>query len=307
MYPMGAPGCGDLSVGRIILSGEHMENVQWVRSLLREMKVAPQRLRGQNFLLDEQVISRIVASAALGSEDTVIEIGPGLGSMSRLLTDRPGRTILIELEPAFARRLTDIYAFQPQVQVLEADAATFPYAAFCQEQEIAHYHVVANLPYQVTTPILKQLLFQGGPWQSMTLMLQKEAARRIVRGKGRENGPLTLLTEYFSEGELLFDVPPRAFYPAPAVTSTVIRLIRRQNPPVQGEIESLYPFIEKAFLQRRKVLVNSLAGAYGLSREAWVNLLADCGFNPAVRGEELSLADFDCILSRLKVVQEENA
>lgn len=276
-----------------------MDNIKWIQSLLREAGVDPRRQRGQNFLLDETVAERIVTSAEVGKEDTVIEIGPGLGAMSEILAERAGKLILIEIETAFAARLKDHFAFRPEVTVIEADAASFDYAGFCAEQGIDGYKVVANLPYSVTTPVIKQLLQNGGPWQSMTLMLQKEAAKRIAKGKGRENGPLTLLMEYYADAELLFDVPPKAFYPAPAVNSAILQAIRRE-PAVDAEPAALYRFLERCFLQRRKLLTNSLNGSYGRNRQQWAELLTACGFSETVRAEELTLADFACLFDSIK-------
>ncbi len=282
-----------------------MYEAEQVHRLLADLGVHPHRLRGQNFLLDEAVVERILAAASPTAADAVLEIGPGLGVLSRGLAEQAGRLFLLELEPAFAERLADRFAFEEQVEVIQADAVTFDYEAFCRERQISGYQLVANLPYNITTPFLRRLLLEGGPWERATLMLQKEAAQRVCAGPGRDNGPLPLLTQYRAEATILFDVPREAFYPAPAVCSSVIRLTRRSQPPVEAEPMRLMALIEAAFSQRRKQLVNNLCGCYhradgsALSREQVTAALESCGFPATVRGEALTLADFAALLARL--------
>lgn len=283
-----------------------MYDINFLKQILQDMGVNPHRLRGQNFLIDESIIKHILESAAVSQEDVVFEIGPGLGALSQTLGKRNGRTVLFEIEPAFAARLRDVFAFEPQVQVMETDATSFDYASFCQEKQISEYHLVANLPYNITTPMIQHLFLQGGPWKQATLMLQKEAAQRICAGKGRENGPLTLMTEYYTEAELLFLVPPESFYPPPAVQSAVMQLRRRQAPPVEAGPEALFPLIQAAFSQRRKQLANTLVATYQrqdgrrFSRDEVISALDACDLAPSIRGEQMSLAQFSALLKQLQ-------
>ena len=257
---------------------------------LKELHIKPQRLRGQNFLIDPSVLDHIVSSADLSAEDTVLEIGPGLGALTRLLTEKAGSLTVLEIEEAFVLSLQRAFAGQNHVDVKHMDALQFDYTCFAEGQP---YRLFANVPYHITTPLLQKLLWEGGAWQDMTLMLQKEAALRIYRGKGRENGPLTLLASYFAACELLFFVPPVAFYPPPAVQSAVIRITRRGTPPVEGDIHAIMALAEAGFAERRKVLRNSLAASkMGGDKAYWQAGLSACGLAAECRAEELSLADF---------------
>lgn len=259
------------------------------QSLLRSLNLRPHALRGQNFLVDEGIIRRILALDSFGPGDRVLEVGPGLGALTRPLARTVGSLTALEVEPALAALLAKEFNGQPHIQIVNIDALAFDYAAFGREE----YCVCANLPYSITTPLLKKLLLNGGSWRSLTLMLQWEAARRICQGQGRANGPLPLLAEYCAERELCFPVERECFSPAPAVRSAVIRLRRRQSPPVAGDIHAILALAEAGFAGRRKTLVNSLSSARPqLSREFWQQGLTELGLPLNVRAEELGLPDF---------------
>ena len=283
-----------------------MYDIQMIKQILQGMGVNPHRLRGQNFLIDPSVVERILDAAALSSEDAVLEIGPGLGALSQRLAACSGRLLLLEIECAFAERLKDIFAFEPQVEVCCLDALTFDYEAYCREHNISSYHLVANLPYNITTSLLQHFLLAGGPWKRATLMLQREAAQRICSGPGRENGPLSLLTQYCADARLLFVVPPESFYPAPAVHSAVIQLSRRETPSVDVDLEPLMALVEAAFSQRRKQLANTLSGAYQrqdgmrFSREQITAALLACDLSPSIRAEQMDLPAFAALLKHLQ-------
>lgn len=280
-------------------------DLNYLQRLLRSLGVNPHRLRGQNFLIDESVADHIIQAAGISSLDFVVEVGPGLGALSKKLEPKVSRLFLIELETAFAERLRDLFAFSPQVEVICDDAVLFDYSNFCLQRKIPYYDLVANLPYTITTPFLRQLFLSGGPWRRATFMLQKEAALRICSGPGRENGPLSLLTQYCAETQYLFDVPPQCFYPQPAVYSGVIQLTRRLQPAVRVDRERLFSLINVAFSQRRKQLVNTLA-AYvpedggRIERSAIEIALRSCGLKETVRAEQLSLSDFAALLYALE-------
>lgn len=275
-----------------------------LQQLLRSLGVGPHRLRGQNFLIDEAVVDRILQVAAVSSGDTVLEIGPGLGALSQKLETMVGRLILIELEVAFANRLRDVFSFSPKVEVIDGDAVLLDYPDLCRQREIFRYDLVANLPYSITTPFLRRLFLYGGPWNRATLMLQKEAATRICSGTGRENGPLSLLTQYCAEAQYVFDVPQQCFYPQPAVCSGVIQLTRRVQPIAAVDMKRLFSLIDAAFSQRRKQLVNTLtaycpADGGRLDRIKVESALHACGLQKTVRAEQLGLSDFVALLKEL--------
>ncbi|MDO4733298.1 MAG: 16S rRNA (adenine(1518)-N(6)/adenine(1519)-N(6))-dimethyltransferase RsmA [Bacillota bacterium] len=277
-----------------------------IKQILQGMSVHPHRLRGQNFLINDSVVEQIIAATRLSPEDYVIEIGPGLGVLSQKLAEIGAPCLLLEIEDAFAARLQDLFTFEPHVKLLCLDALDFDFSAYCAEEGISAYHLVANLPYNITSPMMKKLLLHGGPWERATLMLQKEAAQRICAGSGRENGPLTLLTQYCAEAELLFDVPPEAFYPQPSVRSAVIQLRRREEPPVDAAPDALLHLIDAAFSQRRKQLVNTLTAFYQrsdgrrFSRADLLPLIEACGLKPGIRAEEMDLFAFAALLQKLE-------
>lgn len=258
---------------------------------LRELGIRPSRERGQNFLLDESVLAQIMAASPPDAQAPALEIGPGLGALSGLLAERCAELTMIELEAAFAARLQNMYAAAPQVCVIHSDALAFDYQSWSHTRP--GYQLYGNIPYNITTPLLRKLLLHGGKWSKLTLLLQKQAALRLSRGRGRENGPLTLLVDYYAETQLCFTVPPQAFYPAPAVESALLLLIRRSTPPITPPIDRLLPLMEAAFAERRKLLVNSLpVYAQSLDKQSCRELLTDCGLDPLSRPEELGLSDF---------------
>lgn len=264
------------------------KEAEQTRSLLRQLGVRPQRLRGQNFLIDPAAIQRIAAVGFDWPGKDVVEIGPGLGALSRCLAEKAGRLTLIELESAFAAYLRQEFSASPQVQVVERDALQYDFTA-----SPAEYVLFANVPYQITTPLLKKLFLSGGVWRSMVLLLQKEAAERICCERGRKNGPLSLLAAYCGICESCFDLLPASFYPSPAVTSTVIRIQRREAPPVDTDIAAILRLAEAAFAERRKLLCNSLAASsLPGDRNYWRAGLIACGLDAECRAESLSLAEF---------------
>ena len=281
-----------------------MNSAAEIIQALQAAGVKPHRLRGQNFLLDQRILAEIAGLLGPGEAGAVLEIGAGLGALSQYLAKAAGQLALLEIEPAFAARLRALFADEPQVRVVQADALAFDYAAFAKAAGWPAYSVFGNLPYNITTPLLQRLLTQGGGWLSLTLLLQKEAALRICQGQGRENGPLTLLTEYYGRARLCFSVPAGAFYPRPAVESAVIRIERRQPPLPEAEAAGLFRLIRACFAQRRKTLANGAFAQLGLTRQAWLESLAAAGISSQTRAEALGLPDFQALYQRLTAVSE---
>lgn len=268
-----------------------------VRATLRQLRVTPQRLRGQNFLCDAAIPRRIAAVHEADPSIPLLEIGPGLGALTAVLAESGVSLTALELEADFAAYLQAAFVRREQVRIIKTDALDFDYAGFNQGRP---YRLYANVPYSITTPLLKRLLNQGGNWLSLTLMLQKEAAQRIVSGQGRANGPLTMLAQYHGCCRLMFDVPAGSFWPVPAVNSTVIDIQRREQPPVAGDIREIMGLVEAGFAERRKLLLNSLAAVSGQGREHWRAVLAACGLPETVRAEQMNLEDFARLLAEHK-------
>jgi 16S rRNA (adenine1518-N6/adenine1519-N6)-dimethyltransferase len=256
-------------------------------------KVPPKKSLGQNFLVDENIISRIIQSAEITKDDTVIEIGPGMGAMTKDLAVAAGRVIAIELDERLFRKLKAELKDADNLDLILGDALTFPY-----ESLPGPVKVVANLPYYISTPIITRLMEAREKISAMVLMLQKEVAQRITaKPGGKEYGYLSVMVQLWSEAVNLFDVPKEAFTPVPKVDSAVVRLKVRGTPA--SERVSDLVFFEKvvsaAFSQRRKTLKNSLKNSRVIepSRfEAAMELAHKSGIDPVRRAETLSLAEF---------------
>ena len=270
-----------------------------VRHSLKQLHVNPQRLMGQNFLCDSGVVKRIAAVRPLTKEDRLLEIGPGLGALTEELAMSGAGVTGLELDDDLAAYLKAKFVLSENVEILHEDALAFDYTSFNTGQP---FRVYANVPYSITTPLVRRLLLQGGNWQSLTLMLQKEAALRIVSGQGRSNGPLTILAGYYGDCHVLFDVAPDCFWPQPQVCSAVIDIVRRAAPPVEGDVRAIMKLVEAGFAERRKLLLNSLSAVTGCPKVYWQQALAECGLPDKVRAEQLTLEDF----SRLSLWHEKN-
>lgn len=260
-------------------------------SALNGLSRRPQKLRGQNFLVSRGIVKQIADIDTLCDDGLPrLEIGAGLASLSEILAEKPGRLDLLEIEPAFAGRLALLFADRPQTFIHNADALLFDYIGNYGD---APYIIYGNIPYNITSPLLQHLLTCGGNWQTMILMMQKEAAQRLCDGKGRDNGPLTLMLEYFGLAEICLEVARDAFYPVPAVDSAVIRIKRKEGAVNDKAFRELFAFIKAAFSLRRKTMVNSLSAAYPhFPREYWQSLLEEYGLSINERAESCSLKQF---------------
>jgi 16S rRNA (adenine1518-N6/adenine1519-N6)-dimethyltransferase len=260
---------------------------------LRLMKKFGLRLSkklGQNFLLDAKVLDGIIDAAEIKPGDTVLEIGPGIGTLTERLAEAGADVTAVEIDGRLVEVLKQTLAGYESVKILHGDILKIDIS-----QEIASekYKVVANLPYYITTPILMKFLEERLPVELLVTMVQKEVAERIVAAPGgKDYGALTVAAQYYTEPEIMFIVPPRAFVPAPEVESAVIRCKVRSEPPVSVRSEkSFFQVVRAAFGQRRKTLGNALK-TLGLSKEGVQNILDRAGVDAVRRGEQLSLAEF---------------
>lgn len=272
------------------------------RHLLDKYKVRLKKGLGQNFLIDETVVDRIVEGSGISKDDIAIEIGPGAGSMTRVLAENAGQVLAIEIDGKLLPILHEIVGDYENVTIINEDALKVNIIDILPEVHNT-VKVVANLPYYITTPLIMKLLEEQEIVKSMTFMVQKEVADRMCAIPGiKAYGALTLAVNYYSAPQKLFDVPPTSFFPRPEVTSTVIRLDRHEKPPVNVKSkEMLFKVIKASFAQRRKTLHNGLcnAGGFGFGRQQMADLLISCEIDPGCRGETLSLQQFakiaDCI------------
>lgn len=262
-----------------------------------------QKKYGQNFLIDSNILKRIVAGAGITKEDVVLEIGPGIGTMTQYLAEAAKKVIAIEIDDKLIPILQDTLSGYDNVRVIHRDVLKVDLNALSQEENGGQpFKVVANLPYYITTPIIMGLFEQKVPVKSITVMVQKEVADRMQVGPGNKDyGALSLAVQYYAKPEIILEVSPGCFMPRPNVSSKVVHLTKHQTPPVEVKDEALmFSLIRAAFNQRRKTLVNGLKNAEQLSfsREEIEAALAKLGLSPAVRGETLTLEQF-ALLSNL--------
>ena len=222
---------------------------------------------GQNFLIDLHVLDKIVKAADIQPDDVVIEIGPGIGSLTQVVAEEAGRVIAVEIDKRLIPILEQNLAAYRNVTLVQADFLKLDLAEFLKEQQVDRpIKVIANLPYYITTPIIMMLFESGIPLKSVTVMVQEEVAERMQAGPGtKDYGALSLAVQYYAEAYIAAYVPQNCFMPRPGVGSAVIRLTRYAEPPVQVEDEKLlFGLIRAAFGQRRKTLVNSVSHDPGL-------------------------------------------
>lgn len=239
---------------------------------------------GQNFLFDPSILKRIIQTANLTQDDTVVEIGPGLGRLTRMLADEVKKVIAIELDGELYERLKNELSGYDNIELIHGDALKYPYGT------LNEFKVVANIPYYITTPIIFKLFEHRDRLGSITIMIQKEVARRIAAGRGnKEYGILSLMTQYHGRPELEFIVPRGAFRPVPKVDSAVVHIEIYKKPPVEVKDEALFfRVIRTAFSQRRKTLANSLKPVSPDIKE----ILPLAGIEPNRRAETLSIEEF---------------
>ncbi len=258
---------------------------------------------GQNFLIDESVPEAIVRAADLTKDDTVLEIGPGIGTMTQYLSEAAGKVIAVEIDKALIPILQDTLAGFDNVTVLQGDILKTDLMALTAENGGGPLKVVANLPYYITTPILMKLLAGREAISLMVVMVQEEVARRIVSGPGsKDYGSLSIGVQYYADPEIVCRAAPSCFMPQPKVASSVLRLKKREQPAASPrDEEHMFACVKAAFLQRRKTLPNALAGyaPLGISREAAAAAMESLGMDARLRGETLTLEQFAELSDRI--------
>ena len=256
-----------------------------------------QKKFGQNFLIDPHVLDRIVEAAEITKEDCVLEIGPGIGTMTQYLAESAREVVAVEIDKNLIPILQDTLSAYQNVTVINDDIMKVDIAALAQEKNAGKpIKVVANLPYYITTPIIMGLFESHVPLKSVTIMVQKEVADRMRQEPGsKEYGALSLAVQYYAKPEIMANVPPNCFIPRPNVASAVIRLTRYEKPPVEVKDDRyMFALIRASFNQRRKTLANALSNDPGLhlTREQVMQALETLGMNPRIRGEMLSVEQF---------------
>ena len=284
-------------------------NPQNTIEILQKYNFNFQKKFGQNFLIDEHVLDKIIRAAEITKDDYVLEIGPGIGTMTQYRACAAREVTAVEIDRALIPILEDTLKEYDNVSIINEDILKVDIAALAKEKNGGRpIKVVANLPYYITTPIIMGLFESHVPLESITVMVQKEVADRMQVGPGtKDYGALSLAVQYYAEPYIVANVPPNCFMPRPAVGSAVIRLTRHQKPPVEVMDEKLmFRLIRASFNQRRKTLANGLknSGELNLSKEVITAAIEKLGKGSSVRGEALDLEEFARLTNIIKEEME---
>ena len=280
-----------------------MENIlEETRFIMKKYNIRANKNLGQNFLINEEVVKNIVGCSNIEKEDLVIEIGPGLGTLTKYLLEKAGKVICIELDTKMLQILEDRFSLYNNFELINNDVLKVDLKNIIkkekEEGKIKNVKIVANLPYYITTPIIMKLLEEELELESITVMIQKEVADRLIATPGEKNtGAITYSVYYYASSEAIMEVPNSSFIPEPEVTSKVIKLNIRKEPAVKPkDKEKMFKIIKYAFMQKRKTLLNSLTnnGVFK-NKTQGTEILNSLGIKENVRPEELTLEQFEKI------------
>lgn len=276
------------------------------RSLMDRYHIRANKSLGQNFLINQEVVDHIIEGSQVTKEDLVIEIGPGLGTLTQYLLERAGKVICIELDPKMIAILQDRFSLDPHFELMHEDVLKVNLKELIQKEkvnkEIKRVKIVANLPYYITTPIIMKLLEDRLDLESITVMIQKEVADRLIALPGKKDtGSITYSVAYYATSQAILEVPNSSFIPEPEVTSKVIKLTIRKEAPVKVKNEEVFfRLIKSAFMQRRKTLLNALTNARVFSsKQEATCIFGKLRIKENARAEELTLEDFAHIANQL--------
>ena len=283
---------------------EKLSNPQKTIEVLQKYNFSFQKKFGQNFLIDPHVLDKIIAAAEITKDDFVLEIGPGIGTLTQYLAEAAREVVAVEIDSTLIPILEDTLSAYDNVSVINVDVLKVDLRKLAEERNGGKpIKVVANLPYYITTPIIMSLFESHVPLKSLTVMVQKEVALRMQAGPGtKDYGALSLAVQYYASPYLAANVPPNCFMPRPNVGSAVIRLTRFEETPVQVKDEKLlFRLIRASFNQRRKTLQNGLVNSQELdfTKEQVAAAIATLGVSPSVRGEALTLEQFAALANVL--------
>ena len=280
-----------------------MENIlEETRFIMKKYNIRANKNLGQNFLINEEVVKNIVGCSNIEKEDLVIEIGPGLGTLTKYLLEKAGKVICIELDTKMLQILEDRFSLYNNFELINNDILKVDLKNIIEKEKtegkIKNVKIVANLPYYITTPIIMKLLEEELELESITVMIQKEVADRLIATPGEKNtGAITYSVYYYADSEAIMEVPNSSFIPEPEVTSKVIKLNIRKEPAVKPkDKEKMFKIIKYAFMQKRKTLLNSLTnnGVFK-NKTQGTEILNSLGIKENVRPEELTLEQFEKI------------
>ena len=289
-----------------------MDILEETRYIMKKYNIRANKSLGQNFLINNEVVENIVNSSEISKGDMVIEIGPGLGTLTKYLLEKAGKVLCVELDTKMIKILQDRFGLYDNFELINADILKVNLNEIISENKkegkIENVKIVANLPYYITTPIIMKLLEEKLDIKSITVMIQKEVADRLIETPGGKNtGAITHTVYYYCESEKIMEVPNSSFIPEPEVTSEVIKLNLRDKTAVDIEnTKVMFMIIKSAFMQRRKTLLNALTNTkVFINKEEGIQILKKLNLNENVRAEELSIQNFadiaKIIIERSKV------
>lgn len=276
---------------------EKLSNPQRTIEVIKKYNFNFQKKFGQNFLVDAHVLNKIIAGAGVTKDDCVLEIGPGIGTLTQYLAEAARKVIAVEIDRNLIPILADTLSEYDNITIINEDILKVDIQALVNEHNNGRpIKVVANLPYYITTPIIMGLFESHVPIDNLTVMVQKEVAKRMEVGPGtKDYGALSLAVQYYAKPYIVANVPCNCFMPRPNVDSAVIRLTRHDAPPIEvADERKMFAMIRAAFNQRRKTLVNAVSNApeLGISKETLITALEEVGLSATIRGEALTLEQF---------------
>ena len=281
---------------------KRIANISETKAIIEKYGFSFQKRFGQNFLIDSNIIDKIIQGAELTKEDVVLEIGPGIGSLTQAMAESAKKVIAVEIDKKLIPVLEDTLGGYDNVRIINEDILKLEIMKVIAEEGVEQIKVVANLPYYITTPIIMNLLEKKLPITSITVMIQREVAERMDAVPGtKAYGSLSLATSYYAHTELITMVKPDCFIPKPTVGSAVIKLTRRETPSVSVLDEAiLFKIIKGGFAQRRKTLINSLTNSQPqFEKKQVIQALQDLGLDIKIRGEALNLNQYASLTNKL--------
>ena len=280
-----------------------LEDTQFI---MKKYKIKANKSLGQNFLISQNVVDKIVESSNITKEDLVIEIGPGLGTLTKELLEKAGKVICIELDKKMIKILNDRFSMYKNFELIHGDVLKVRLNKIIKDEKekngFKKAKIVANLPYYITTPIVMKLLEDRLDLETITVMVQKEVADRLIAIPGeKDTGAITYSVYYYATSEAILEVPNDSFIPEPEVTSKVIKLTTRKEPPVEVKSRGvMFKIIKSAFMQRRKTLLNALTNTkVFMSKEEGIEILKELDLDENIRAEKLTLEDFAEITNKI--------
>ena len=272
------------------------------KQIIKKYEFSFKKNFGQNFLVDERVLDKIINAADINENDLVIEVGPGIGTLTQAMAKRAGKVVSVEIDRTLVPILKELLADYDNIEIINEDILKVDINEIIARHRGMNVKMAANLPYNITTPIIMGILEKHIPMESLTVMIQKEVAYRMnAKPSTKDYGSLSIVTQYYCKPYLVANVPQNCFMPRPNVDSAVIRLDILKEPAVKVQNERfMFEFVKAAFSQRRKTLVNCIynSGIVNLSKEEIGSILNEMGYDERVRGESLSIEDYGVLSDR---------